>query len=193
MVFNSAETIFFTRTLVGQGDIYMTLISECHYKPAIGFVFAICMFLCLSGCMTTSHQVLRYQSPLNYANNYIPGIEPEEAPVKIMIHVVGKGVEPSEGTPIQKKLMAERAAVIDGYRQLAERIAGIIIETESRVGNNSLSMDKVMIQANAYLRGAQVSTINYQAGFATADVKLYFQPRESKFYNGPTRTGLIKN
>ncbi len=147
----------------------------------------------LPGCIATRHQVLRYESPVNYASNYIPGIEPEEASRKIMIRVVGKGIEPIDGTPIQKKLMAERAAVIDGYRQLAERLAGMIIETESRVGNNSLSMDRVMIEANAYLRGAQVSMINYQAGFATADIKLYIEPRESRFYWGATRTGFIQN
>ncbi len=150
------------------------------------------LFFGFAGC-TSRHQILRYESPLTYANNFIPGIEPEEASRKIMIRVVGKGIEPMEGTPIQKKLMAERAAVIDGYRQLAERLAGMIIESESRVGNNSLSLDKVMIEANAYLRGAQVSTVNYQAGFATADIKLYLEPRESRFYWGIGRRGFVQN
>ena len=58
------------------------------------------------------------------------------------------------------------------------------------VGNNSLSLDKVMIQANAYLRGALVSMVNYQAGFATADIKLYIEPRETRFFMGKTSTGL---
>lgn len=156
-------------------------------------IFCLMIFFTFSGCISTRHQVLRYESPVTYSNNLIPGIEPEEAARKIMIRVVGKGIEPLDGTPIQKKLMAERAAVIDGYRQLAERLAGMIIESESRVGNNSLSMDKVMIEANAYLRGAQVSMVNYQAGFATADIKLYIEPRESRFYSGASRTGFLKN
>jgi len=146
-----------------------------------------------SGCTTTPYQVLRYETPLAYANHLIPGIEPEEAPSKIVIRVVGRGVEPADGTPIEKKLMAERAAVIDGYRQLAERLAGMIIESRSSVGNNSLSLDQVMIEANAYLRGAQISTITYQAGFATADVKLYLEPRESRYYIKSNLRNVIHN
>lgn len=133
------------------------------------------------GCVT-HHQVLRYETPRVYADHFIPGIEPEEAPAKIMIRVQGRGIEPMEGTPIEKKLMAERAAVIDGYRQLTERLAGMIIEARSSVGNHAVTMDQVMVEANAYLRGAQISTITYQAGFAVADIKLYLEPRESRFF-----------
>lgn len=158
--------------------------------------FLLCVIIgfstSFSGCVT-HHQVLRYETPLIYAKHYIPGIEPEESPAKIVVRVVGKGVEPSDGTPIEKKLMAERAAVIDGYRQLTERLAGMIIDSRSSVGNNSLSLDQVMIEANAYLRGAQVSTITYQAGFATADIKLYLEPRESRFYIKGNQRNAIFN
>lgn len=143
----------------------------------IGGVLSSLSFL---GC-TTHHQVLRYEVPLVYSNRLIPGIEPEEAVEKVVVRVLGKGVEPSRGTPIEKKLMAERAAVLDGYRQLAERLAGMIIESRSGSKNNALSMDQVMVEASAYLRGAQVSAISYQAGFATADIRLYLEPRENHF------------
>ena len=143
----------------------------------IGFVFSSILF---QGC-ATHHQVLRYEAPLVYSNRLIPGIEPEEAAEKIVVRVLGKGVEPSRGTPIEKKILAERAAVMDGYRQLAERLAGMIIESRSGSKNNALTIDQVMVEASAYLRGAQVSAISYQAGFATADIRLYLEPRENRF------------
>ena len=161
------------------------------------YLFSIIVLLWIlgafPGCVATSNQVLRYETPLISYNNFIPGIEPEESARKIVIRVVGKGIEPPDGSPVQKKLMAERAAVVDGYRQLAERLAGMIIESESSVGRSSLSMDKVMMKANAYLRGAQIGAINYQAGYATADVKLYLEPRESRFYWGAVANGFCRN
>lgn len=143
-------------------------------------VTALLSSIGFTGC-TTHHQVLRYEVPLIYSNRLIPGIEPEEALDKVVVRVLGKGIEPAKGTPIEKKLMAERAAVLDGYRQLAERLAGMIIETRSGTKNNGLTVDQVMTEASAYLRGAQISTISYQAGFATADIRLYLEPRENRF------------
>ncbi len=131
---------------------------------------------------TSGHQILKYQSSITGAENIIPGIEPEESSRKILVLVRGKGVEPESGTLMQKKFMAERAAVLDGYRKLSERLAGMYIDAQTRMGRNSLSMDEVVIETRSYLRGAQTGAVSYHDGFATVDVKVYIEPRQNMFY-----------
>lgn len=151
-------------------------------KPV--FLGIMSFWLLFTGC-STSHEVIKYQNKMNNsALNLIPGLEPEEASQKILISVRGQGVEPATGTPQQKKLMAERAAVIDGYRKISERVAGMIINAYSAAGYSNISVDQVTSETNAYLRGAQVNFVSYKDGVASATVKVYMAPREFKFYNG---------
>jgi hypothetical protein len=160
-------------------------ISELYSNlcMAVGVIMAI---TCLSSCVS-NHQVLKYECPINGGDNIIPGIEPEESARKIMIMVRGKGIEPEDGTPMQKKFMAERAAILDGYRNLAERLAGIIIDTHTSAGNSTLSQDEVMIETRAFMRGAQVGPVTYKNGFAIVDLKLYLAPRQNMFFSGKFR------
>ncbi len=149
---------------------------------SVGLVLIVFCPAILTGC-STGHQILKYESSISSSENIIPGIEPEESARKIMIVVRGKGIEPENGTPMQKKFMAERAAVLDAYRKLSERLAGLIINAQTHAGKNRLSLDEVIIETRAYLRGAQVGTVTYQNGFATVDVKIYIKPRQSMFLN----------
>ncbi len=140
-------------------------------------IFLLILFLfCLSGCFF-DNQTMKYSIPKESMHNFVAGIEPEESSGKILVMVKGKGVEPETGTPIQKKIMAERAAVIDGYRKLAERLSGIMIFIQSKIGKNKLSMDQIMVEASVMLKGAQVNSISHHEGFATADVRVYIIPR----------------
>lgn len=142
------------------------------------------LILFFTGC-STGHEVIKYQNKINNSSlDLIPGLEPEEASQKILISVRGQGIEPENGTPQQKKLMAERAAVIDGYRKISERVAGMIINTYSAAGYNNITVDQVTSETNAYLRGAQVNFVSFKDGVADATVKVYMAPREYKFYNG---------
>ena len=151
-------------------------------RHGLGLSFAICFIFVFFGC-TSSHQILKYECGVNSAENIIPGIEPEESAQKILIMVRGKGIEPEHGTPMQKKFMAERAAVLDGYRKLTERLAGMFINAQTHSGSSELSIDEVMTETRAYLQGAQIGTVTYQEGFATVDIKLYLKPRESRFFS----------
>ncbi len=148
------------------------------------FLFLLFLVSGNLGC-TTSHEILKYDSSINNnPYNLIPGLEAEESSKKIIISVRGKGLEPAQGTPQQKRLMAERAAIIDGYRRLSERLAGAIISVYSASGNNNIAVDQVVSETNAYLRGAQVQFIAFENGIATAHVKVYITPRQFKFYHG---------
>lgn len=150
-----------------------------HSAP---YIMGMCFLISLCGCSTT-HQIFKYQTSVKKVNHHlIPGVEPEEAANKIMIVARGKGVAPENGSPMERRFMAERAAVIDGYRQLTERLAGIIVHYYAESGKNTISHDQVMIEASAYLRGAQIFGVSYQDGYATANVKVYIKPRKNKFY-----------
>lgn len=157
-----------------------------RYSNLCMVVGLIMTITCMSGCVS-NHQILKYECPINSGDNIIPGIEPEESARKIMISVRGKGIEPEDGTPMQKKFMAERAAVLDGYRNLAERLAGIIIDAQTSAGKNTLSNDEVMIQTRAFMRGAQVGPVTYKNGFAVVDLKIYIAPRQNMFFSGKFR------
>jgi len=145
-------------------------------------IFLVILVSFLSASCTTGHQVLKYQVPIKNVENIIPGIEPEESSEKILVIVRGKGVEPESGTEMQKKFMAERAAMLDGYRKLSERLAGMVVDARTRSGRSSLSMDEVAAETRSYLRGAQTGAVSYHDGFATVDVRVYIQPRKSRFY-----------
>ncbi len=162
--------------------------SNFHKHPTI--LFCCLFFFLISGC-TTRHQILRYKSEVTRHENLIPGIESEESVTKIKIVVNGQGLEPATGTPQQKKIMAERAAVVDAYRKLSERLAGTIIKVYSESGNNNITKDKVVSETNAYLRGAQVMGLDFQNGLASANVLLYLEPRELKFHHGTKLSNAI--
>jgi hypothetical protein len=145
------------------------------------FIILIFIFF-IAGCATNHHVLKEYQF-VRMHENLIAGIEPEESNSKILITETGKGIAPENGTPMEQKYMAERAAVLDGYRKLTERLAGLIVQANSESGNGTLAQDEIKVVANAYMRGANVEEVIYQGGVARAEVKVYIKPREEVYYN----------
>lgn len=137
----------------------------------------------LTGC-TSSHQIFKYENPIQNIHNLIPGVEPGESDNKITISVFGQGFDPQNGTVHQKRYMAERAATIDGYRRLSERLAGIVLNAYTKSGITGISEDQVTSETNAYLRGAQARLISYKNGVATVNTKVFIEPRQVKAYHG---------
>ena len=145
---------------------------------------AAALFLLLySGC-TSSHQVFKYENPIQKIQNLIPGVEPGESANRITISVFGQGFAPEEGSLHQKKYMAERAATIDGYRRLSERLSGIVINAYSKSGMKGITVDQVTSETNAYIRGAQARLISYKNGLAIVSTKVFIEPRQIRAYHG---------
>lgn len=69
----------------------------------------------------------------------------------------GMGVAPSNAVnPAQARIMARRAAVVDGYRQLAEAVRGVNVDAETKVENMMVSSDVVKTKVSAMVKGARV-------------------------------------
>jgi hypothetical protein len=176
---------FFTLS-VCYGDFAMTFYKK-NVTPLLLSTSCLILLLFLAGCSrTTSHEVIKYENDkLNTTPHaLVPGFEPGEAGNKILVSVNGQGLAPVTGTRQQKKLLAERAAIIDGYRKLSERLGGMILSAYSQAGKNNISVDQVTTETNTYLRGAQVAFVSHDDGIARANIRVYLAPREFKFYNG---------
>ncbi len=91
-----------------------------------------------------------------------------------IIEVTGKGVVPEDLENTAKGyLMAERAAVIDGYRLLTEKIAGLIIQSNSENKDFTVSKDKIYTYARSFLKGAKVLSIRHlKNNIAEAEVRI---------------------
>lgn len=75
----------------------------------------------------------------------------------VTFYVVGKGLEPETAlTRGQAVLMAERAAVADGYRQLVEKLRGVYVDAQMKAGNGEVNYDAIQVHTQSWLRGTDV-------------------------------------
>jgi hypothetical protein len=75
----------------------------------------------------------------------------------VTFYVMGKGLEPETAlTRGQAVLMAERAAVADGYRQLVEKLRGVYVDAQMKAGNGTVNYDSIQVHTQSWLRGAEV-------------------------------------
>lgn len=73
-----------------------------------------------------------------------------------VIRVTGTGAPPANGSPAQKRMMAKRAAIADGYRQLVEAVKGVNVDGETTVANFITTSDIVRTRVNGMVQGARV-------------------------------------
>jgi outer membrane protein FlgP len=78
----------------------------------------------------------------------------------VTFYVIGKGLQPenahSKGEAV---LMAERAAVADGYRQLVEKLRGVYVDAFLRAGRGSVDMETIQVHTQSWLRGTEIMEI----------------------------------
>jgi len=90
----------------------------------------------------------------------------------VSFFVIGKGLEPdnaiSKGEAV---LMAERAAVADGYRQLVEKIRGVYVDAFMRAGRGTVDYDTVQIHTQSWLRGTEVMEL-YQGEYGITNARM---------------------
>ena len=101
------------------------------------------------------------------AGCYIVPVQ-EEQPAQVLewklvtVRATGSGAPPARAVnAAQARLMAERAAKLDCYRNLLEETYGINISARSNVRNFILKNDSIKARVDAYVRGAKVVHTTY--------------------------------
>ncbi len=92
----------------------------------------------------------------------------------ITFRVLGKGVEPEDAlTKGQARLMAERAAITDGYRQFVEKLSGVYVDAYTNSGYGKVDEDSLSISVQSMLRGVETTQITHdEYGIAQAAMEL---------------------
>ncbi|ACN17627.1 conserved hypothetical protein [Desulforapulum autotrophicum HRM2] len=106
----------------------------------------------------------------------------------VTYRVIGKGIEPERSrSRVEAQLMAERAAVADGYRLLVEKIHGVYLDSQAFVRNGSVDYTLLRTETQAWLRGAEVVEINRLSNGITEavmTVKLNFFRKDNRWHPG---------
>ncbi len=79
----------------------------------------------------------------------------------VTFYVTGKGLEPEDAlTKGEAVLMAERAAVADGYRKLVEKLRGVYVDAFMQAGRGTVDHELIRTQTQSWLRGTEVVEIS---------------------------------
>ena len=119
---------------------------------ALVFVLFITGFV-LAGCSSSSKTALT------------PGeiLGPKDAAENkriVTFYVTGKGLEPENAlTKGEAVLMAERAAVADGYRKLVEKLRGVYVDAFMQAGRGTVDHELIRTHTQSWLRGTEVVEI----------------------------------
>lgn len=98
----------------------------------------------------------------NMRSSYFYNVNGEKAP-EAKINATGYGAPPKSFYPEpQRRLMAMRAAKIDAYRSLAERVNGMQIWGGTTIGDMVVEKDRFRVFLDTHLRGARVIAENQQ-------------------------------
>lgn len=72
------------------------------------------------------------------------------------IEVVGYGYPPTNSIGGQAKILARRAAIVDGYRNLAELVAGVNVDATTTVSGLQVESDIVKTKVSAVIKNARI-------------------------------------
>lgn len=113
----------------------------------------------------------------------------------VTFEVTGKGLIPETAINTgQGRLMAERAAINDGYRQLVEKIRGVYVDAYSQTTNGIVDYDVIRTKTQSWLRGVQVLEVK-EAGYGIFNAKLqlriYFTATDMIWWPAGIGNGIV--
>ena len=92
---------------------------------------------------------------------------------EIRISVVGQGVSPTNTTsPAQAYALAKRAAIADGYRQIAEKVKGVRVEGQDTIKNMMIIHSNVRTSVDAMIRNANVVETSFKEGLCEVEMEI---------------------
>ncbi|MFW6308122.1 MAG: hypothetical protein ACOC08_05715 [Campylobacterales bacterium] len=91
----------------------------------------------------------------------------------ITLEAVGMGAAPAKYiSKAQKIAMAKRAAIVDGYRQMGEKLHGLHIMGKDKLSNSVLVDSVVLTRLNSVVKNAKVVETIYEDGLAQVKMEL---------------------
>ena len=92
---------------------------------------------------------------------------------ELVITVTGQGVAPSvTSSPAQAYALAKRAAMADGYRQIAERVKGVQVEGQDTIKNMMLQQSSTKTSVEALVRGANITNTAFKEGLCEVEMEI---------------------
>jgi hypothetical protein len=108
----------------------------------------------------------------------------------LRLEAKGVGVPPCNGTcsTAQAMVMARRAAIVDAYKALAEKMYGIQVNGRDTVKNMILQNSQLRAYVYGLIRGAQIEEEDFKNGVYSVVLSVKLNPQEWNRYieNYPT-------
>lgn len=96
----------------------------------------------------------------------------------IELSAVGMGVAPEATiSPSQALALAKRAAIVDAYRQLGEKMYGIRVNAQDTVRDMILQNSTVKTKVQALIRNAEITETVYKDGLCQVSMELKLDGR----------------
>ncbi len=96
----------------------------------------------------------------------------------IELQVTGTGVAPQNSiSPAQSTALAKRAAMIDAYKLLGEKMYGVKLNGQDTVENMAVTSSTVKSKVQALVRGADVVNVDCKAGLCQVTMELKLDGR----------------
>jgi len=91
-----------------------------------------------------------------------------------VIYANGYGVAPEDTPEYKKRLLARRAAQVDAYRNLAEILEGVRVNSETTIQDLTLKSDTVKTKVEGLIKGSSMIADRYQNNVAqvTLEIKM---------------------
>lgn len=89
------------------------------------------------------------------------------------INVVGQGVAPTMTiSPAQAYAMAKRAATVEAYRLIAEKVKGVRVEGKDVLRNMMIKSTDVNLYVSAMIRNANVVETKFENGLCEVEMEI---------------------
>lgn len=115
----------------------------------------------------------------NQTDEYLIPNSPILQPTNVItIRSIGMGVAPENSiSPAQAMVLAKRAAIADGYRQLGEKMYGIRLNAKDTVKDAVIQNTTIRTQVHAIIRNAELIETVFKDGLCQVEMEVKLDGR----------------